>query len=1048
MTSASTGITLSDVLARHARVRPDRVGFVDPHRRSTFGELDARVTRLANALTQRGVGRGERVAVLGLNSLEIVETWLAAQRLGAIVVPINFRLAADEIAYLLADSGATVAVVDAALAYILEQARATANSVHTVLTIAADLQAAIDTAADDPVHIVVGDEEPAFIVYTSGTTGFPKGAVLTHRNLYLHAFSSIATLGHIGDDCWLGVAPLFHTAGVSGMLPAFLTGGKVVIPRSGGFDAEETVRTIVTERVTSCWMTPAQWQMVCVLDGLTEWDLSHLQRVWWGAAPASTALLQNMIQVFPRADIVAAFGQTECSPITCLLRGADAIRKIGSVGTPMLNVEARIVDDDMTDVAPGDIGEIVYQGPLVMKEYWNKPVETDDAFRGGWFHSGDLVRQDDDGYIYVVDRKKDMIISGGENIYSAEVENVLAAHPKVGEVAVIGVPDPKWGETPVAVIVPRDSADTPTEDEIESHCLAHLAPYKRPRRIAIVEGLPRNASGKVLKNVLREQYGAPRSYAAGRNDVALLDETIGENFERTATAHPDVDALVDVPSGRRWTYAELNREIDVVARALIASGVGRGDRIGIWAPNCAEWTIVQYATAKAGAILVTINPAYRTHELAYVLQHAGVRMLLSTSEFKSSDYRSMVAEVRSDLPGLTEVVFLDSSDWVALRRRGAEVSAEQLRSRMDSLQPSDPINIQYTSGTTGSPKGAVLSHRNILNNGFFVTDLINFGPGDRLCIPVPFYHCFGMVMGNLGCTTHGATMVIPSAGFDPAATLAAVEQERCTALYGVPTMFIAVLGHPDLAHRDVSSLRTGIMAGAPCPVEVMKRCVDTLNMAEVSIAYGMTETSPVSCQTLHDDDLERRTATIGHAHPHVEIKIVDPESGTVVERGATGEFCTRGYSVMLGYWNDEDKTRDAIDDDGWMHTGDLAVMRDDGYCTIVGRIKDMVIRGGENVYPREIEEFLYTHPDIEDVQVIGVPDPKFGEEICAWIKMRPGSAPLDTAGIRAYAAGKLAHYKVPRYVRVVDEFPMTVTGKVRKVEMRAEMVRLLDAQPQ
>ncbi len=533
------------------------------------------------------------------------------------------------------------------------------------------------------------------------------------------------------------------------------------------------------------------------------------------------------------------------------------------------------------------------------------------------------------------------------------------------------------------------------------------------------------------------------SYAAGADTPPLLEETIGHNFERTASIHRDIEALVDVPSGRRWTYGELDAEIDLVARALLASGIQRGDRVGIWAPNCAEWTILQFATAKAGAILVTVNPAYRTHELAYVLTHSGVRLLFSATEFKGSDYRSMVAEVRAELPDLTEVVFLGSGDWAQLRLRAEHVSTEDLRRRMAALRADDPINIQYTSGTTGSPKGAVLSHRNILNNGFFVTDLINLRPGDRLCIPVPFYHGFGMVMGNLGCTTHGATIVIPAAGFDPAATLAAVETERCTALYGVPTMFIAMLGHPDLARRDVSSLRTGIMAGSPCPVEVMKRCRDELNMTEVAIAYGMTETSPVSCQTLVDDDLNRRTATVGRAHPHVEIKIVDPTAGTIVQRGETGEFCTRGYSVMIGYWADVDRTREAVDEDGWMHTGDLAVMRDDGYCQIVGRIKDMVIRGGENVYPREIEEFLHTHPDIVDVQVIGVPDEKYGEEICAWIKMRPGADALDVEAVRAFATGKLAHYKIPRYIHLVDDFPMTVTGKVRKVDMRAETVRLL-----
>ena len=403
----------------------------------------------------------------------------------------------------------------------------------------------------------------------------------------------------------------------------------------------------------------------------------------------------------------------------------------------------------------------------------------------------------------------------------------------------------------------------------------------------------------------------------------------------------------------------------------------------------------------------------------------------------------MVGEVRPETPDVTEAVFLGTADWERLRSRGDEVSAAALRTRMAALAPADPINIQYTSGTTGSPKGATLSHRNILNNGFFVTELIKLSPGERLCIPVPFYHCFGMVMGNLGCTTHGATMVIPAPGFDPAATLEAIEKEGCTALYGVPTMFIAMLGHPDLGNRDLSSLRTGIMAGATCPMELMKRCVNELNMSELAIAYGMTETSPVSCQTLIDDDLDRRTATVGRAHPHVEIRIVDPDTGEIVKRGEPGEFCTRGYSVMLGYWNDDDRTHEAVDEGGWMHTGDLAVMRDDGYCMVIGRIKDMVIRGGENVYPREVEEFLHTHPDIDDAQVIGVPDEKYGEEICAWIRMRAGRAPLDADALRAFASGKLAHYKIPRYVRVVDEFPMTVTGKVRKVDMRTETVQLL-----
>jgi fatty-acyl-CoA synthase len=520
------------------------------------------------------------------------------------------------------------------------------------------------------------------------------------------------------------------------------------------------------------------------------------------------------------------------------------------------------------------------------------------------------------------------------------------------------------------------------------------------------------------------------SYAAGETDTPLLEETIGTNFERTVAAYPDREALVEVASARRWTWAELDSDVNDLAIGLLRAGITKGDRVGIWSPNCAEWTITQLATAKIGAILVNINPAYRTHELAYALTHSGTKLLISAPAFKTSDYRAMVAEVRD------QVWVLGDAEWTDHNVHDPGVTLLELLTY--SLEPDDPINIQYTSGTTGYPKGATLSHRNILNNGYFVTETINFTHEDRLCIPVPFYHCFGMVMGNLGCTSHGATMVIPAPGFDPEITLHTIAEERCTGVYGVPTMFIAMQNHPTFRDHDLSSLRTGIMAGSICPVEVMKHCISDMHMEEVSIAYGMTETSPVSCQTRADDDLDRRTATIGRAHPHVEIKVIDPDTGKTVERGQTGEFCTRGYSVMLGYWDDPEKTADSIDGDGWMHSGDLAVMREDGYCTIVGRIKDMVIRGGENIYPAEIEEFLYQHPDIEDVQVIGVPDEKYGEELAAWVRMKAGAQPLDAEAVRAFATGKLAHYKIPRYVLVVDEFPMTVTGKIRKVQMREE----------
>ncbi len=526
------------------------------------------------------------------------------------------------------------------------------------------------------------------------------------------------------------------------------------------------------------------------------------------------------------------------------------------------------------------------------------------------------------------------------------------------------------------------------------------------------------------------------SYASGTSDVPLLGETIGANLERTVAAHGDREALVDVPSGRRWTYREFDAAVNEVARGLLARGINKGDRVGIWAPNCAEWVITQYATAKIGAILVTVNPAYRAHELAYVVRQSGLRLLISAVAFKTSDYRGMIAEI-----GHPETIFIGTPDWAGLIEAG---QGRSLAERAATLTFDDPINIQYTSGTTGFPKGATLSHHNILNNGFFVGELVGYTEADRICIPVPLYHCFGMVMGNLAATTHGACMVLPAQGFDPAAALRAVAEQRCTSLYGVPTMFIAELGLPDFTGYDLSSLRTGIMAGSPCPVEVMKQVMAEMHMTEVAICYGMTETSPVSTMTRRDDGLNRRTETVGRVLPHLEIKVVDPATGLPQPRGEAGELCTRGYSVMLGYWDQAEATAEAVDTARWMHTGDLATMDDDGYVSIVGRIKDLVIRGGENVYPREVEEFLHSHPDVADVQVIGVPDQRYGEELMAWIVMRPGATPLTAEAVREFCAGKLAHYKVPRYVHMVEGFPMTVTGKVRKVEMRERAVQILD----
>jgi fatty-acyl-CoA synthase len=527
------------------------------------------------------------------------------------------------------------------------------------------------------------------------------------------------------------------------------------------------------------------------------------------------------------------------------------------------------------------------------------------------------------------------------------------------------------------------------------------------------------------------------SYAQGACGEPLIGETIGHNLERTVARVPDSDALVSCRQGLRYTYAEFNEAVDALASGMLAAGLRKGDRIGVWSDNRAEWALVQYATAKLGVILVNINPAYRVSELEYALGQSGCRWIVATQESRGSDFVEMVSQVRPRLSGLERAIFFDTEEWAPLAA-GDKSRREAVRVALDQLDFDEPINIQYTSGTTGFPKGATLTHHNILNNGYFVGLLLGYSQRDRVCIPVPLYHCFGMVMGNLGSTSHGSCMVYPAESFDPEATLQACAQERCTSLYGVPTMFIAQLGHEHFRQYDLSSLRTGIMAGSPCPIEVMKRVSAEMGIDEMGIAFGMTETSPVTTQVRRDDTLERRCATVGQVVPHVEIKIVGvggDKSGRTLPRGEPGEFLARGYVVMRGYWNDAERTGETIDEHRWMHTGDLATMDDDGYVRVVGRIKDMVIRGGENVYPREIEEFLYTHPQVADVQVIGVPDERFGEELMAWVVPRPG-AELSDDQLREFCAGQIAHYKIPRYIKFVDSFPMTVTGKVQKFKMR------------
>jgi fatty-acyl-CoA synthase len=539
------------------------------------------------------------------------------------------------------------------------------------------------------------------------------------------------------------------------------------------------------------------------------------------------------------------------------------------------------------------------------------------------------------------------------------------------------------------------------------------------------------------------------SYDHGVSGKKLLGETIGAFFDRAVETWRDREALVVRQQDVRWSWGELGRRVDDLAAGLLSLGLERGDRVGIWAPNRSEWTLTQFATAKAGLVLVNVNPAYRRSELEYAMNKVECKALILAPALKTSNYLEITDDLvkAGKLPHLRHIVRLGSEktpgmlNFDDVATAGGNAERMKLAELGPKLQFDDAINIQFTSGTTGHPKGATLSHHNILNNGYFVAEGLRLTPADRLCIPVPLYHCFGMVMGNLGCLTHGSTMVYPAEAFDPLATLQAIAEERCTALFGVPTMFIAQLDHPEFAKFDLRSLRTGIMAGSPCPIEVMKKVQSQMNMGEVTIAYGMTETSPVSTQCATDDPVERRVSTVGQVLPHIEIKIVDAE-GKAVPRGETGEFCTRGYSVMKGYWNDADKTRDAIDEAGWMRTGDLATMDAEGYVNIVGRLKDMVIRGGENVYPREIEEFLYSHPKIQDVQVIGVPDPRYGEEICAWIKLK-GDQTATAEEIREFCKGQIAHYKIPRYIEFVPEFPMTITGKIQKFVMREQTIAKL-----
>jgi fatty-acyl-CoA synthase len=800
-----------------------------------------------------------------------------------------------------------------------------------------------------------------------------------------------------------------------------------------------------------------------ILEDLKKYDLSNLRHCLSAGEP----LNPEVMKVWEDATglkIYDGYGQTETVNLVANFRCLPI--RPGSMGKPTPGFDVQIIDEDGKVLGPNEEGYIGVrvkpERPVgLFKEYWKEPEEMSRVFSGDWYYTGDKAYQDEDGYFWFVGRADDVIISSGYRIGPFEVESALVEHPAVAESAVVASPDPVRGEVVKAFVVLK-SGQSPSDEltkQLQQHVRKVTAPYKYPRIIEFVNDLPKTISGKIRRGELKKKEWAKEakrkpSYAYVGSEVKLVGMTIGEMLKEITERYPDSEALVVPFRDVRLTYRQFLSVCGQAAKSFLKLGVKKGDRVAIWAHNYPEWVIAQFSTSMIGAILVTVNPAYRSHELEYGLKDSETQTLVLMEKFKTSDYVSMLykvcPEVKKAQPGqikskklsfLKNVILLGKKahpgmwTWEEFLKLGESVTDEELSQRALTLDTDEVINIQYTSGTTGLPKGTSLTHHNILNNAFFIGEAMKFSHKDRLCIPVPFYHCFGMVLGNLACVTHGSAMVIPSEYFDPLATLKVVEKEKCTAIHGVPTMFIAELEHPEFEKFDLSTLRTGIMAGSPCPIEVMKKVVSLMYAKEMTIAYGQTETSPVITQTPYNASIKLRTSTVGPPLPHTEVKIVDPETGVIVPMGQEGELCCRGYQVMRGYYNNPEATEKVIDEARWIHTGDMATMDEDGYCKITGRIKDMIIRGGENISPREIEEFLYTHPKVSDAQVFGVVSRKFGEEVAVWIKLKEGKKATPEE-IQEFCRQQIAHYKVPKYVKFVDEFPMTVTGKIQKFKMR------------
>jgi|GEM_PF-4813 len=1040
--------------------------------RYTFWEMMNVSNKFANVLKKCGLKKGDRVFLMLGRVPEWYISLVAMFKLGVVAMPATTLCTIRDIEYRINRAGAVAVITDEEGAAKVEAVQERCPGLKTRVIVGPQRTGWLhfwDHVDEAPAELKrnarTKSDDTLLLYFTSGTVSYPK--------MVLHTQASYA-IGHIiTATFWQDLKPtdLHWTLTDTGWAKAAWgslfgqwTLGATVFHHNtrGKFDAAKTLRILERYGITTFCAPPTGYRMM-IKEELKKYDLSNLRHCLSAGEP----LNPEVIKIWEEGTglkIYDGYGQTETVNLVANYRCLPI--KQGSMGKPTPGFDVQIVTDDGKVLGPNEEGYIAVRvkphRPVgLFKEYWKEPEEMARVFSGDWYFTGDKAYKDEDGYFWFVGRADDVIISSGYRIGPFEVESALLEHPAVAESAVVASPDPVRGEVVKAFVVLRPGQE-PSEEltkQLQQHVREVTAPYKYPRVVEYVHDLPKTISGKIRRGQLKKEEWAKEakrrpSYAYVGSVAPLVGLTIGEVLREMAEKFPDNDALVAPPWDVRLTYRQLLEVCSRAARSFMALGVEKGDRVAVWATNHPEWVITQFATAMIGAILVTVNPAYRSHELEYGLKTSEVQTLVLLDKFRSSDYVKMIQEVCpaikkakpgeidcAKLPHLKNVILLGKKasgamrTWEEFIKLGEEVTAEELNKRELILDADEIINIQYTSGTTGLPKGAALTHHNILNNAFFVGEAMKFSHKDRLCIPVPFYHCFGMVLGNLACLTHGSTMVIPGEYFDPKSTLESVEKEKCTAIHGVPTMFIAELEHPDFEKYDLSTLRTGIMAGSPCPIEVMRKVVDLMHAREMTIAYGQTETSPVITQTPYNASIELRTSTVGPPLPHTEVKIVDPENGTIVPIGQDGELCCRGYQVMRGYYNNPEATRQAIDEAGWIHTGDMAVMDEKGYFKITGRIKDMIIRGGENIYPREIEEFLYTHPKISDAQVIGVPSKKYGEEVAVWIKLKEGQKATPEE-IQEFCRQQIAHYKVPRYIKFIDEFPMTVTGKIQKFKMR------------